>query len=181
MPRKQGYFCKSKNILAEAIIGIHGFAAKDFIWWGCAKSLSPPAAAKYYFVRHIIFLISLREIRKMMCLTKHNSARSAMKRLFTQPQTFNTTLKLLLKKVFRTKRKRQQISCCAKLQPLPIIALHNQPDRCILPGLRFADYLPACPTWRNHLILCGSADGEGIHRHTGKLYSSSSQRGAFGT
>ena len=28
----------------------------------------PPAAAKYYFERHIIFEISLREISKMMCL-----------------------------------------------------------------------------------------------------------------
>jgi hypothetical protein len=45
----------------------------------------PPTAAKYYFERHIIFEISLREISKMMCLSKDNLARSALKNLFTQP------------------------------------------------------------------------------------------------
>jgi len=48
----------------------------------------PPAAAKYYFERPIIFEISLREISKMMGLSKDNLARSAVKSLFTQPQTF---------------------------------------------------------------------------------------------
>ena len=60
-----------------------------FWGWGFVKSLLPPAAAKYSFVRHIIFMISLREIMKMMCLTKYNSARSAVKRLLTQPQPQN--------------------------------------------------------------------------------------------
>ena len=46
----------------------------------------PPSAAEYYFERHIIFEISLREISKMMCLSKDNLARSAVKILFTQPQ-----------------------------------------------------------------------------------------------
>ena len=45
----------------------------------CVKSLLPPAAAEYYFERHIIFEISLREISKMMCLSKDNLARSAVK------------------------------------------------------------------------------------------------------
>jgi hypothetical protein len=54
---------------------------------GCVKSLLPPAAAEYYFERHVILTISLREIVKMTCLSKHNSARSAVKNLFTQPQT----------------------------------------------------------------------------------------------
>jgi hypothetical protein len=52
---------------------------------GCVKNNLPPSAAKYYFERHIIFEISLREISKMMCLSKDNLARSAMKNLFTQP------------------------------------------------------------------------------------------------
>ncbi len=42
----------------------------------------PPAAAEYYFERHIIFEISRSEISKMMCLSKDNLARSAMKRFF---------------------------------------------------------------------------------------------------
>jgi hypothetical protein len=53
---------------------------------GCVKRFLPPAAAKYYFERHIIFEISLREISKMMCLSKDNLARSATKRLFNQPR-----------------------------------------------------------------------------------------------
>jgi hypothetical protein len=57
---------------------------QDFIG-GCVKSLSPPAAAEYSSERHVIFTISLREIVKMTCLSKHNSARSAVKNLFTQP------------------------------------------------------------------------------------------------
>ena len=52
---------------------------------GCVKSLLPPSAAEYSFVRHIIFTISRSEIVKMMCLTKYNLARSAVKTLFTQP------------------------------------------------------------------------------------------------
>jgi hypothetical protein len=40
----------------------------------CVKSLSPPQAAEYSFVSHIIFMISRSEIMKMMWLTKHNSA-----------------------------------------------------------------------------------------------------------
>ena len=73
------------------LMGVKGcYAAFSGItsFWGCVNSLSSPAAAKDYFVRHIIFLISRSEIRKMMCLTKHNSARSAMKTLFTQPHPF---------------------------------------------------------------------------------------------
>ena len=54
---------------------------------GCVKSLLPPAAAEYYFERHVIFMISRSEIMKMTCLSKHNSARSAVKNLFTQPHT----------------------------------------------------------------------------------------------
>ena len=42
--------------------------------------------AKLCFVRHIIFMISLREIMKMMCLTKEYSAAEGGKILFTQPQ-----------------------------------------------------------------------------------------------
>jgi hypothetical protein len=48
--------------------------------------LLPPSAADYYFERHIIFEISRSEISKMMCLLKDYLARSAVKRLFTQPQ-----------------------------------------------------------------------------------------------
>jgi hypothetical protein len=51
--------------------------------WGYVKSILPPSAAKYYFERHVILTISLREIVKITCLSKHNSARSAVKNLFT--------------------------------------------------------------------------------------------------
>ena len=37
---------------------------------GCVKRFFTALRAELCFVRHIIFLISLREIRKMMCLTK---------------------------------------------------------------------------------------------------------------
>ena len=47
--------------------------------------LLPPSAAEYYFDRHVILTISRSEIVKMTCLSKHNSARSAVKNLFTQP------------------------------------------------------------------------------------------------
>ena len=56
------------------------------IIWGCVKSLLPPAAAEYSFERHMIFMISLREIMKIMCLSKYNLARSAMKILLHNPQ-----------------------------------------------------------------------------------------------
>ena len=52
---------------------------------GCVKSLLPPVAAEYYFERHVISTISRSEIVEMTCLSKHNSARSAVKNLFTQP------------------------------------------------------------------------------------------------
>ena len=41
--------------------------------------------AKLYSERHIIFTISLREIVKMMCLSKEYSAAVGGKNLFTQP------------------------------------------------------------------------------------------------
>jgi hypothetical protein len=69
-----------------------GFLAKEAVssvQWDCVKSLLPPAAAEYSSERHVIFTISLREIVKMTCLSKHHSARSAVKKLFTQ------TLKIL--------------------------------------------------------------------------------------
>ena len=46
------------------------------------SNLNLTRSAILYLDGHIIFMISLREIMKMMCLTKHNSARSAVKRLF---------------------------------------------------------------------------------------------------
>jgi hypothetical protein len=60
---------------------------------GCVKSLLPPSAAEHFFVRHVIFTISLCEIVKMTCLTKYNLARSAEKILFTQPRTPNKILR----------------------------------------------------------------------------------------
>jgi hypothetical protein len=54
--------------------------------WGCVKSPLPPTAAEYSSERLVIFTISLREIVKMTRLSKYNSARSAVKKLFTQPQ-----------------------------------------------------------------------------------------------
>jgi hypothetical protein len=45
----------------------------------------PPSAAEYSSERHVIFTISRSEIVKMTCLSKHHSARSAVKNLFTQP------------------------------------------------------------------------------------------------
>ncbi|MFZ4426182.1 MAG: hypothetical protein ACOYOO_03410 [Saprospiraceae bacterium] len=45
----------------------------------------PPSAAEYSSDRRVIFTISLREIVKMTRLSKHHSARSAVKKLFIQP------------------------------------------------------------------------------------------------
>ena len=71
-----------------------GFAAKDFIW--CAyifyarsrvKNVRTPniiSRGSDLLKRHMIFEISRSEISKIMCLSKDNLARSAMKRLFTQ-------------------------------------------------------------------------------------------------
>ena len=49
------------------------------------KSIFTALRAELYFVRHIIFTISLREIVKIMCLTKEYSAAAGGKNLFTQP------------------------------------------------------------------------------------------------
>jgi hypothetical protein len=49
------------------------------------ESLLPPSAAKYSLDGDIFFVILLRKIRKKMSLSEYNLARSAMKRLFTQP------------------------------------------------------------------------------------------------
>jgi hypothetical protein len=43
----------------------------------------PPSAAEYSFGSDIIFVISLREITKMMSLPKYNLAQSAKNILFT--------------------------------------------------------------------------------------------------
>jgi hypothetical protein len=56
----------------------------------------PPAAAEYYFDRHIIFEISRSEISKMMCLSKDNLARSAIKNLFTQPRVPGSPARCLI-------------------------------------------------------------------------------------
>jgi len=63
------------------------FAAFDskIFYWGCIKSILPPAAAKFSLDGDIFFLISQSEIRKKMSPSKFNLARSAEKRLFTQP------------------------------------------------------------------------------------------------
>jgi hypothetical protein len=45
----------------------------------------PPAAAEYSSERRVIFTISRSEIVKTTRLSKYNSARSAVKNLFTQP------------------------------------------------------------------------------------------------
>ena len=41
---------------------------------GCVKRFFTALRAELYFERHIIFEISLREISKMMCLSKEYSA-----------------------------------------------------------------------------------------------------------
>jgi len=66
-------FAKCENDAAPCLFtsGIRGFAAKDFIW-GCVKSLLPPAAAKFYFERRVIFTISRSEIVKMTRRSIHN-------------------------------------------------------------------------------------------------------------
>ena len=51
-------------------------ASRRKIIWSCVKSILSPAAAKFYFERHVIFTISLCEIVKMTCLSKHNLALS---------------------------------------------------------------------------------------------------------
>jgi len=80
-------FIKEKMEVKQYLFtgGVCGFAAKDFLGRGCVKSLLPPSAAEYSSERHVICAISLRVIAQMTCLSKHNSARSAVKNLFTQP------------------------------------------------------------------------------------------------
>jgi hypothetical protein len=62
------------------------------------KSLLPPAAAEYSSERHVILTISLREIVKMTCRSKHHSARSAVKKTFDAALTLKLTPKLGTKK-----------------------------------------------------------------------------------
>jgi hypothetical protein len=50
---------------------------KSSAQWSCAKRLLPPAAAKDSLDGDIIFLISLREIRKTMSPSKYNLAHRA--------------------------------------------------------------------------------------------------------
>jgi hypothetical protein len=50
-----------------------------------AKSLLPPSAAEYSFKTDVFFMILLRKIMKNTSVLNLNLARSAMKRLFTQP------------------------------------------------------------------------------------------------
>jgi hypothetical protein len=52
----------------------------------------PPAAAEYYFEIDVFFMILLCKIMKNTSVSNFNLARSALKRLFTQPQKpFYTT------------------------------------------------------------------------------------------
>ena len=67
--------------------------------WGCAKSFSPPAAAKYSLDGGIFFLIFRSKIRKKMPPSKFNLARSAKNRRFPQP----------LKIIFRCGRRRKTL------------------------------------------------------------------------
>ena len=55
---------------------------------GCAKSISPPQAAKDSLDGDIFFLILRSKIKKKMSPSKYNMARSAIKRLLTQPQDY---------------------------------------------------------------------------------------------
>ena len=91
-------------------------AAKDYFDRGCVKRFLPPSAAEYYFERHLIFEISLREISKMMCLSKHNLARSAKKNLFTQPQI----------KSFAAKPRRPLVNSYKKKEAITRKSLPNQ-------------------------------------------------------
>ena len=54
-------------------------------YWGCVKSFLPPAAAKHYFETDVFLMILLRKIIKNTSVSNFNLARSAVKRLFTQP------------------------------------------------------------------------------------------------
>jgi hypothetical protein len=62
---------------------------------GVSKKFLPPAAAEYSFEIHVILTISQSEIVKMTCISKHHSARSAVKNLFTQLQTIDTSSKII--------------------------------------------------------------------------------------
>ena len=45
-------------------------AAKDYLNGGCVKRFLMALRAELCFERHVIFMISLREIMKMTCLSK---------------------------------------------------------------------------------------------------------------
>jgi hypothetical protein len=73
------------------------------------KNFLPPAAAEFSLLRHIIFEISLREISKMMCLSKDNLARSAKKTFYTTPDFLHIPrLFTQQKRNFRLEIKRKQ-------------------------------------------------------------------------
>ena len=54
---------------------------------GCVKRFLPPSAVEYCFETDVFFMILLRKIMKNTSVSNLNLARSAEKRLFTQPLT----------------------------------------------------------------------------------------------
>jgi hypothetical protein len=52
----------------------------------------PPSAAEYYFETDVFFMILLRKIMKNTSVSNLNLARSAMKRRFNQPPTYEAAL-----------------------------------------------------------------------------------------
>ena len=73
-----------------------------FVYWckGGVKSISPPAAAKHFLDGGIFFLILRSKIKKKIPASKYNLARSTVKTLFTQLQTFYTAQNYLLRDTF---------------------------------------------------------------------------------
>ena len=89
---KSGNQVSIKSVCACLISLLPPSAAEYFFQRGCVKTILPPTAAEYYFERHVILTISRSEIVKMTCLSKHNSARSAVKKPFyttSHPQQNN--------------------------------------------------------------------------------------------
>jgi hypothetical protein len=65
-------------------------AAKDYpcnpFSWGCVKRFFTALRAEFYFERHVIFTISLREIVKMTCRSEEYSAAAGGKNLLHNPK-----------------------------------------------------------------------------------------------
>jgi hypothetical protein len=68
--------------------GVSAASPRRILFGGCVKRLFTALRAELYFVRHVIFTISLREIVKMTCLTQKYSAAAVAKAFLHNPKDY---------------------------------------------------------------------------------------------